>query len=418
MSNPSIEHSAVTTAGAAVHKSPVMTDAVQRALAGYDFVGAKTKQLTAEEVGQIRSDLVALRAQQTQQYLRNLPTGADSFERALIVLRRASTYRSRTGFADPATWSDMRGQLQVAASEASPLVLALPIGGGKAPNPTKTGAHYLPDLAEWTSWSMLAALADALGAALGRDVRVLLIPDAGLHTADLALAGAEVLAHVRQADQDLRWLDIHNVVVAETLQHLPAAWPEEVAHRAELAAERIERDSSARASAEAQAAALLFSVNTRSASWSFARQVLVTAALGDERLLVPNDVRADAEDLRRQVRRVTPHYIGVNHALRSLAVPQHIAARLFNVPRVLRMTVHAKPGEARPSLLPDSHLARPGLLPMHGLGVVGPTRRFLMATEFELEARMAGHQPLALGGRFLGYLAHAADIDTAKAQAA
>lgn len=418
MSNPSIEQSAVTAAGAAVHKSPAMAAAVQRALAGDDLAGAKPKELTSEEVEQLRSDLVALRAHQTQQYLRNLPSDGDAFERALTVLRRASTYRGRTGFADPATWATMRSQLELVARDSSPMVLALPIGGGKAPNPTKTGPHYLPDLAEWTSWSMLAALADALGAVLGRDVRVLLIPDAGLHTADLGLAGAEVVAHVRQAEQDLRWLNIRNVVVADTLPHLPAGWPEEVAHRARLAADRIEVDPVARANAEAQTAALLFSVNTRSTAWSFARQVLVTAALGDERLLVPHEVRADAEDLRRHVRRVTPHYIGVNHALRSLAVPQHIAARMFDVPRVLRLTVHAKPGEARPSLLPDSHLTRPGLLPMHGLGVIGPSRRFALASEFELEARIAGHQPVTSAGRFLAYVATAADGDTATARAA
>ena len=115
-------------------------------------------------------------------------------------------------------------------------------------------------------------------------------------------------------------------------------------------------------------------------------------------------MRTDAEDLRRQVERATFHYIGVNHALRSLEVPQRIARQMFGVEATLRLTVHAKPGEPRPMLTPSNRLARPGLLPMHSVGVMardGQDTR--LGSVFELEALMAGHRARMAGERFVAF---------------
>jgi hypothetical protein len=72
---------------------------------------------------------------------------------------------------------------------------------------------------------------------------------------------------------------------------------------------------------------------------------------------------------------------------------------------MLRLTVHAKPGEARPNLVPDGQLSRPGLLPMQGVGVIDRSQpSWQFGTEFELEAVIAGQRKLVTpDGRFVAF---------------
>lgn len=399
----SFEHSAVTPAAAGIAKSTALLQATNAVLRGELLPEPRITKLSKFDMHLFREQLSKLRGKHATVWSRNLK--GTTAERAVHVLRRASTYRGRTGFSDARTFREMVARFDALLASNSPIVLALPLGGGKAPNATKTGSNYLPDASEWTAWTMLAALADALVMTTGRAVHVMTVPDAGLHTADLGFPGVEYAAHVRQAVADLEWLGIQNVTVPDTLAHLPQRWSEEVAARASAATAKLLSDEPARQAFESQLSALLFIRNLRVAGWDLQRQILVTSALGAAETGLPNDVLADAESIRSTTRLHTPHYIGVNHALRTLQVPQQMAKILHGSEAMLRLTVHAKPGEARPNLVPDGKLSRPGLLPMHGVGVVDRSQaRWEFGTEFELEAVMAAQRKLvAPDGRFVAF---------------
>jgi hypothetical protein len=399
----SFEHSAVTPAAAGIAKSAALVQATNTILRSEPLPEPRITKLSTFEMHRLREQLSKLRGEHATVWSRNL-TGTTA-ERAVHVLRRASTYRGRTGFSDTRTFREMVARVDALLENGGPIVLALPLGGGKAPNAAKTGQNYLPDASEWTAWTMLAALADALVMTTGRAVHVMTVPDAGLHTADLGFPGVEYAAHVRQAATDLEWLGIKNVTVPDTLAHLPLGWSEEVAARAVAAVAKLVVDEPARVAFESQLAALLFIRNLRVAGWDLPRQVLVTAALGGREIGAPSEVARDAELVRSTTRLHTPHYIGVNHALRTLEVPQRMAKALHASDAMLRLTVHAKPGEARPNLVPDGQLSRPGLLPMQGVGVIDRSQpSWQFGTEFELEAVIAGQRKLVTpDGRFVAF---------------
>ena len=96
---------------------------------------------------------------------------------------------------------------------------------------------------------------------------------------------------------------------------------------------------------------------------------------------------------------VIPRYIAVNYALRSQDVAGRAARELTGHPDHLRLTVHAKAGEPRPMLHQSASLARPALLPMHGVA-----RRLVEKGKprvvglLDLEARLAALRPVLSPG--------------------
>jgi len=403
----SFQHSAVTSGAASIATSKALHNAAESLLRGGSLPEVNNVVLSSFEMHRLREELFALRADYANRFARNLK--GDSLDQAVDILRRASTFRSRTRFDDPLVRSQIRNRLDKLQMSGKTVVLALPLGGGKAPNSTKTGMNYLPDVSEWTSWSLLAALCDALATVLDRNIVVMTVPDAGLHTDDLGFPAVEYLAHIRQAAKDLQWLGIQNVVVPDTLQFLPLDWASEVARRTADAIEIFKSDSTARLTADAQSNALYYILNMRVAGWTLPQQTLVTAGIANERLLLPTEVKNDVELVRRTIAQRVGHYIGVNHSLRTKNIPQQMALKMFGVDEVLRLTVHAKPGEPRPNLAPDGHMARPALLPMHGVGLIDRTApRWSFATEFELESCMDGNSRLVdSNGRFIAFEAAA-----------
>ena len=410
--------SAVTRSGAALATISATFDAARRVLSGGDLAPVPARLAADAEIQRVRADIWQETAKDYRKYVRAAAplAEADPVDAIIAILRKASTYRSRTRFDDAEAMSDLRRRLEHGLATEEPMIFVLPMGGGKVPNRMKTGRNYLPDVTEWMAWAKLAAMARAIETVHAPGVRVIVVPDAGLHTADLGFSAPEVKAHLDWARDDLedfgldRWIEI-----ADTVAHLPPTWVDEVTARSAAAARRAKADPDFAASVEAQVASLIFSVNERVNDWSDEHAALVAAAMAkasadagsDDHpdVDLPASARLDASTLMVRVRDAVFHYVGVNHALRSLDVPGRIVERLTGQSDFIRLTVHAKPGEARPLLTQSNAMARPGLLPMHGLGY-----RFLSkgrpryAGLFEVEARVAGRRPVTDAvGRFLFY---------------
>ena len=384
-------HSAATIAGASIVKSSPLSLAVESVLAGGTLPTIAHRMASQFELARTTQEIVQHGAQFAADLTKRgrRPNPVDSI---LRVLHLASTHRSKTRFDDPTSMANLRDAITDAVALGRSVALALPLGGSKVANPMKTGNAFLPDVGEWVAWMRLAAMARAITNLTGVPARVLIVPDAPLHTADLGMPATEAAAHLRQAGLDLETLGIDDIVsIADTAASLPREWSGEVAMRAAAAAERARREPEFRADVAAQVQALLFATNLRLYPWPAERHLLVTRALVDANHL-PADVVADANAVRAEVERKVFHYIGVNHALRTLTIPERLVRATFGDDyTMLRLTVHAKPGEPQPLLVPSNKRARPGLLPMHGIGLRftnerGQTR---FATAFALEAAMA-----------------------------
>ncbi len=383
--------SAAAPAGAALANSPALPRAVSLVQSGASLPAPASRLATPQQLeaafASIRADGDALTAELSRRS--HLPNRSDA---ALRVLQRGATYAGKTRFDDASAMAALHQRLDAAIAAGQPLTLALPLGGGKVGNTLKTGSSHLPDAAEWVAWTRLGAIARAITSVSGVPTRVLVLPDAPLHTPDLGMSAVETERHRRQADLDLGRLGLADVVTfADTVALLPANWSDEVAARGQAAWQRANADAGYARDVAAQVDSLVWATNVRVLAWSLERQVLVAAALAG-RADLPADVIADADEVRRDVARKVWHYVGVNHALRSLAIPEHAVAALHGDVAMVRLTVHAKPGEPQPLLVGPSRRARPGLLPMHGVAIAfsnerGESRR---AVGFALEAALAG----------------------------
>jgi hypothetical protein len=160
------------------------------------------------------------------------------------------------------------------------------------------------------------------------------------------------------------------VVVADTLQHIPLAWHEEVRRiAAEARARLMSGDEVFAARFRDQVESLQYTINTRDYSWDLTEQILITAAQAGNAQDIPAHLVKAAQDVVTRTTLVTPHYIGVNGALRTLELPGIIVRALTGEVEYVRLSVHAKPGEPRPRLAQSNRAARAALLPMHSLPV-------------------------------------------------
>lgn len=396
-------YSAANQAGAALGTTPDLSQGFEHLLL-HGRLPEIQRRTDPEALETIRAELGALRDQLAAHRLRAAEGAPDSAEALLAVIRKASIRKQRTQFEDDVAMAPVREVLAGIVATGAPLVLVLPIGGGKVAHPLKSGDVYLPDLAEWVAATHLGALAAALSELHRPGARVVMLPDAGLHSDDLVFSATEHRLHMRALHADLARLGIgRNVEIVDTLELLPEGWVDEVERRAADARLRLSGDAAFRAQVDAQVSSLRFSMNLRVLGWDAADAVRATTALTapNHPGLGPEDT-ARAQALLARTRAVAPRYVGTNHALRTMDLPRRAAEHVARTPLYVRLTVHAKPGEPRPELYPSSRLNRPGLLPIHGVGVREPGDKPRVGAFFHLEARMRGFEAVhGADGRFL-----------------
>ncbi len=312
----------------------------------------------------------------------------------MAIIKKASIRRSVIRFDDVEAMTITRAAIEHAVREGAALQMVMPLGGGKVANPLKTGQAHLPDISEHVAAVMLAAIVDAVTQVHAPGAHITMIPDAGLHSDDMGFSATEHVLHLRQLRRDFVWLGVQEEVsMADTLAYLPDNWVDEVRRRADDARARLGQEAGFRAQVDAQVASLRFSMGLRALGWTDAKTVQVmTALVNPEDPRLTPDVRAAAEALLTRTQEAAARYVGTNHALRSLDLPRRVLLNTTGDGAYLRLTVHAKPGEARPALVPSSRIARPGLLPMHGIGVLDRADKVRMGTYFHLEARMRGYR--------------------------
>jgi hypothetical protein len=396
--------SSITAAGASIGTNSVILDARDLVLAGDTLPVAQKRRMSVAEADAFGIELQNLRRARAVMYARKARQKGGPVDALFSVLYQASTYRSRTQFGDPSSMAKLSETLRLHVESGRVLHLALPLGGSKVANPAKVGSRFLPDASEWMALSLLAAMADALSQIHDPGAVIVLIPDALLHSDDLGMPTLEVLAHAHRIQLDLSLLGLADrVVVADTPAYLPENWIEEVDRLARTARARAGSDTPFAAAVNEQVRSLRFSLNQRVFAWPLEHAVLVNAALAGHSGGAPDDARLDAADLQRVAERIVYHYIGVNHALRTLDIPGRVVEALGGSRDHIRLTVHAKPGEPRPILADDGSRARPGLIPMHSVPLrYQDNDRPRLATLFELEALMSGHtEVLDHDGRFL-----------------
>jgi len=386
--------SAANKAGAAIGSVPELVQAYKLIADGNKLPDQRTRALAESEEAVVRGRLDRLRQATADKYIRAGQRASNISESIMAVLRSASTKKQTIRFEDPESMRVTYEAVSQFVQRGAPVNLVLPIGGGKAANPLKTGESYLPDLSEHTSAIMLAAIADAIREIYTPGAHVFMVPDAGLHSDDLGMSATEHALHLRRFAQDLVELGVdRQVSMVDTLALLPDQWADEVTVRSAATRGQVAVDPIMADSVNAQVRSLQYSLNLRIMGWSYEDVVQAMMALA-----VPTtpDLRTAAKEraltILQRTREVAARYVGTNHALRSLDLPSHVMAALTGDPSYVRLTVHAKPGEPRPSLFPSSSVARPGLLPMHGVGVWDWREDKVRAgATFHLEARMRGH---------------------------
>jgi hypothetical protein len=329
-------------------------------------------------------------------------------ERVLGLLRRASLSPKASGFDNPQAAAQMLEQVALAGRHGLALVFLIPMGGAKAPVAVKTGRNVGPDYAEMIAAAMLDALAMAIAAIHKPGASIVIVPDAGLHTGDLGFPVEATRQHL--ADYMVAidsWLGAsERVVIADPLPHLPPTWVEAVRRLAAKTAIQLRSDPGHPLAA--LAGSLAYSINTVAYHQPFERDVLVYAAAAGHKLpgLDPQIV-SDGLELNRRARMLLPHYVAVNQAIREERLLERIATAARPDAAYVRMTVHAKPGEPRPQLIEVGRFApKPGVLPMHSLGVRGTddVGRIHFGVTWEVTARGNRWRPVyGPGGAFMYY---------------
>ncbi len=386
-------NSAANQAGAAVGRSPDLLRAYELIQAGQPLPSIQERRISSAEETKVTEKLDILRSKTADKYARAGHRAEGTPHKLMAVLRASSIKKQDIGFSENEAMQGTFDALSKAVRREAPINLILPLGGGKVANPLKTGDAYLPDLSEHGAAMMLAAIADAIRELYAPGAHIFQLPDAGLHTEDLGMSATEHQLHLRKLQEDLRSLGINDQVsMVDTLANIPDEWVQEVQTQTHTTGELVAKDPVIAADIEGQVQSLRYSMNLRVLGWSYEDIVLAMAALEFPDLPgLPSEAKERALTLLTRTREVALRYAGTNRALRSLDLPARVMQKLTGSPDYVRLTVHAKKGEPRPALVPSSGLARPGLLPMHGLGVLDwRDDKVRLGAFFHLEARMRG----------------------------
>jgi pyoverdine/dityrosine biosynthesis protein Dit1 len=398
--------SAVTAAGSSIGTNDDVRQAKELVLKGNKLERGPARIATEAQVVAIVSELRAIRESLADGYIRKARKHESVAQAILTILRDSAMSVTRSGFGDETVEKQMKLTLESMLRRNQPVVLPLLMGGAKAPNPVKVGTNYLPDLSEWTAWSTLEAIGIAIKEFYSPGATILVVPDAGLHTADIGMPIEETFAHALAGQRDRQLLGLEHVNVPDVLQYLTSEWVEGVQGLVTEARRRAESNSAFADDLRSQIGSLVYSLNTRVLGRSFEDLVPVYAAAAGHSDGLPENTIHEARELQIRSESIAFHYVAVNWAIRQLGLVERIVQDLFGSKEHLRMSVHAKPGEPRPALFASSkHFpGLGGLLPMHSVGVrlqLGEKIRYGAA--FELSARLRRWTPVISGdnGRFL-----------------
>ncbi|MGK3993577.1 hypothetical protein [Sorangium sp. So ce1024] len=407
--------SAVTQPAAALAKAPELLAAKRRILSGGRLPAASTRLAEPAEVdGFLRELDQAIRP--FEDSLRKAAARhVDRSAQLKAIIKKASIQTSKTRFEDPRDMAELDARLERVVQRGEPVVLAMPEGGGKVPVPLKTGRFGRgPDFAEFLGLKMRAALARVLREFHPGGAHVIVVPDTCLHTRDMGFSAEETRDHLRQLWRELPRLGIGDeVIVADTLAHLPEAWDEVVQRSVAEVVASIAEDASVREAAAAQARSLMFIKDSGLSSED--ESVLFYAALAGHPEGIPVGIVAEAMAFQAATEGVTPLYMAINHhGIRGLGLIERAVDGLgFSSASYLRASVHAKPGCPRPALSVFHALAPVALLPMHALGVrvIDETPRWGLS--FDVVGRMRGWKAVceATTGRFLFYETTQEDVE-------
>jgi pyoverdine/dityrosine biosynthesis protein Dit1 len=400
--------SAVTAAGSSIGTNDDIRQAKELLLKGDKLERGPARIATEAQFVAIVSELRGVREQLAEGYIRKARKHESIADAILTILRNSAMSVTRSGFGDEMVEAQMRAKLENMLRRNQPIVLPMLMGGAKAPNPVKVGTNYLPDLSEWTAWSTLEAIGIAIREFYSPGAKILVVPDAGLHTADIGMPIEETIAHALAVKRDRQLFGLEYVNVPDVLQYLTSEWVDGVQALVADARRRAESNPAFADDLRSQIGSLVYSLNTRVLGRSFEDLVPVYAAAAGHIDGLPVDAIQEARELQHRSESIAFHYVAVNWAIRQLGLVERIVQDLFGSEEHLRMSVHAKPGEPRPSLFaPSKHFpGLGGLLPMHSVGVrlqLGEKIRYGAA--FELSARLRRWTPLISGddGRFLWF---------------
>ncbi len=387
----------VTPAGASIGRNSATVQAMQLVMRGKKLRLPKSRVANSAEINTIFELISIYRLSLIENYYRYASKQSDLTSQIIAILNRASTYKARTSFSDPDAMLPIIKSLEQIIKQSQKIFFVLPIGGGKLPNPLKTGDNFLPDLTEWIAYSMLSAIAEAIGKIYKPGATVVTIPDTPLHTGDLAFPEPDGYLHRNMLRQDLHSLDISKTVqVVETTNYLPIEWPSEVLLRMRNAYKRMKMDPDFATNVNEQVRSLIYGQNIRSTYWDYEHSVLVNAALAGFTDYMPDEVLRDASEIYNQTQRIAYHYVGVNHSLRTLDIPKRIVKELSGSNSYIRLSVHAKRSEPRPMLAQNNERARPGLIPLHSVPLQFYNKKgiYRIANIFEVEARVNNYRPV------------------------
>jgi len=391
----SVFQSSINDDGAALGKAPELREAASLVQTEGRIPASSPIVLSPEAIIQSLKGLEQVRDGSISEVERRRPKHHPvTAETLLNSLKNVVISPQLTGLRSPETAPLLFDSVQLAIDNGRPLVFVLLAGGGKVPNALKTRAQSGPDLADATKIAMLSGFARGLSNLHKPGVQVVVVPDLGLHTADIGAPIERYLNHM-QGMQDLTNFLASNgeVVVLDPLTILPDSWADEVDRVA--AGVRSELKGKISTGMMKQAESLTFSINTSRFGWSEHESLLAFASVAGVHP-VPLQDHERATRLRRHAMDILPHYVAVNQAIRNTGLAE-LAASLTDPDAVyVRMSVHAKPNEVRPKLVPVGKLAPlPGLLPMHAVGVRsahgGKLRHGLV---FDLVAKMRGWTPM------------------------
>ncbi len=150
-----------------------------------------------EELAGVSSEILSIAKLRTNELIsgKKVKEARATTQRIVEILLRGSMNRPSV-VPDAAARQALESQVGLATEAGGPLVIAIPLGGGKAPVTLKTAGVNLPDNSERLMLAHLAAMVEAVRDTYPR-TSLLMVPDAPLHE-DFGFDPASVAAHIQR----------------------------------------------------------------------------------------------------------------------------------------------------------------------------------------------------------------------------
>ncbi|QDV53507.1 Pyoverdine/dityrosine biosynthesis protein [Gimesia fumaroli] len=400
MNKASIKHSNVTKAGSLGGASEI-EEAFTKVELPCNIAHANNREFDT-----LLSAMYQEKQSLVNKYERVIKTSQDQAEAVFNILKKACMSVKLTGIGNPEAESQIYEKIKSLTKKQVPLIMALPMGGGKVAVELKTGNGYLPDTAEWEAWNHLAAIAEAISTFYRPGAKIVVVGDAMLHTADLGMNATEAAQHLNTAQQDLKMLNIADFIkLPDPLKSLPDNWSKTIADQRRKIIQKTHNDAAFTNQQREQTESLVYSLNTRVYELKRSDYIRMFAALKGSVKGISAEHRLLAANHYQRSEQVTANYTAVNYAIRATGLISRVVKDTTGAEDSLRLSVHAKPLEFRPLLFESGRLVRnAGLLPMHGTGVVGEYKGKLhFGIDFDIALRIRGFAKVYYDGRPLFY---------------